>query len=63
MSLNGGTGSDEPGTWIIKTSPDKSATVTADRWDYAEDGSLTMWVGQSIVAQFRWWDSLVRKGD
>lgn len=62
MAINGGVGNDEPGTWTVTTG-DKSQTVTADRWDYGADGNLQMWVGQAIVAEFRWWDSIRRKGD
>jgi hypothetical protein len=57
-------GLDEPGTYVITTGPDEKTTVTADHLDYdGPDGSLQAWKDGSVVAAFRWWSSIVRKGD
>lgn len=51
----------EPGTYVI-VADGKDVTVEADRLDYnGPDGSLQAWKGDSIVATFRWWSSIVRK--
>jgi hypothetical protein len=57
-------GLNEPGTYVISTGGDKSATIEADALDYnGPDGSLQAWKGGRVVATFRWWESIVRTGD
>lgn len=61
MGVNG---MSEPGTYVITTDRDDKTTVEADSLDYnGPDGSLQVWKGGTVVASFRWWQSIVRKGD
>lgn len=53
----------EQGTYAIDTG-EKVTTVEADRLDYGgPDGALRAWKDGVVVATFRWWNSVVRKGD
>lgn len=57
-------GMNEPGTYVITTDRENKTTVEADSLDYnGPDGSLQAWKGGTVVATFRWWDSIVRKTD
>lgn len=56
-------GFSEPGTYVV-SSDGKDTTIEADSLDYnGPDGSLQAWKGGAVVAQFRWWTSVVRKND
>jgi hypothetical protein len=42
----------------------KTEKVDADSYDHnPNDGNLRLWKGGAIVAEFRWWNSIVRKED
>lgn len=46
------------------TTDGKTTTVEADSSDHnPNDGNLRLWKGGTIVAEFRWWNSVVRKED
>lgn len=58
----------ERGTFIVSHGG-RTTDVVADRWDYGENGggfdggNLRLWDGDKIVAEFKWWDSVLRKSD
>jgi hypothetical protein len=56
-------GVNDPGTYAV-TSGEKTTAVEADGYDYGgESGNLRLHKAGRTVAEFRWWDSVVRKGD
>lgn len=53
----------EPGTYVV-TADGKDHTVEADSYDYQGDGgSMRMLKSGAVVAEFRYWSSVIRKGD
>jgi hypothetical protein len=57
-------GMSEPGTYVISTGGDSKTTIDADSLDYnGPEGSLQAWKDGSVVATFRWWESIIRKND
>lgn len=54
----------EPGIYDITTDSETVKTVDADSLDYnGPDGSLQVWKNGTVVATFRWWQSIVRQSD
>lgn len=46
------------------TTDGKTTTVEADSTDHnTNDGNLRLWKDGAVVAEFRWWNSIVRKDD
>lgn len=46
------------------TTDGKTTTVEADSTDHNQnDGNLRLWKDGAVVAEFRWWNSIVRKDD
>jgi hypothetical protein len=46
------------------TTDGKTTTVEADSTDNNDaTGNLRLWRDGAVVAEFRWWNSLVRKDD
>ncbi|WP_447643173.1 hypothetical protein [Nocardioides zeae] len=46
------------------TTDGKTLSVVADSTDHNQnDGNLRLWKDGAIVAEFQWWNSIVRKDD